>query len=456
MHYLSNNGYYGSLYNHEKEEKLNIKDMPLVKRGKDMNVLLFDLLTNSYSHASTQNESIVRNILSNHIRKYTDDIMVDKKGNLIVHVGDYKASKVMFSSHMDTVHDNDQTLINLHISDDKYVKASFDDVDIGFVGKGDKEYSEKELSSMSAKDFNANKVRVVQKTVMSPTVLGADDKLGCYIMCKLIENGIDGLYVFHVGEECGGIGSTYISEETPEIVAGMNYCIAFDRYGYNDVITRQSGGTCCSDEFAEAFCEQMNAFLPPKEQMKPSTFGSFTDSANYTGLIQECTNIAVGYKSQHTRDEQFDLEWLEVHLIPSLLKMEWDKLPCVRKKQSRVTYGRNYRSNLYSMGDDKFTRSTRTVRTPRNKYQSLIDKANNVVKKLTFDPTEGFQEKESEQQKRDRVKYHMINEDMSFNDIAELVVDTYDAGYDKGIEDCTGQSVEEDSEVSLYNRGFDF
>ena len=456
MHYLSNNGYYGGLYNHEKEEKLNIKDMTLVKRGKDMNVLLFDLLTNASSHASTQNESIVRNILSNHIRKYTDDIMVDKKGNLIVHVGDYKASKVMFSSHMDTVHDNDQTLINLHISDDKYVKASFDDVDIGFVGKGDKEYSEKELSSMSAKDFKANKVRVVQKTVMSPTVLGADDKLGCYIMCKLIENGIDGLYVFHVGEECGGIGSTYISEETPEIVAGMNYCIAFDRYGYNDVITRQSGGTCCSDEFAEAFCEQMNAFLPPKEQMKPSTFGSFTDSANYTGLIQECTNIAVGYKSQHTRDEQFDLEWLEVHLIPSLLKMEWDKLPCVRKKQSRVTYGRNYRSNLYSMGDDKFTRSTRTIRTPRNKYQSLIDKANNVVKKLTFDPTEGFQEKESEQQKRDRVKYHMINEDMSFNDIAELVVDTYDAGYDKGIEDCTGQSVEEDSEMSLYNRGFDF
>ena len=190
--------------------------------------------------------------------------------------------------------------------------------------------------------------------------------------------------------------------------------------------------------------------------MKPSTFGSFTDSANYTGLIQECTNIAVGYKSQHTRDEQFDLEWLEVHLIPSLLKMEWDKLPCVRQKQSRFTYGRNYRSNLYSMGDNKFTRSTKTVRTPRNKYQSLIDKANNVVKKLTFDPTEGFQEKESEQQKRDRVKYHMINEDMSFNDIAELVVDTYDAGYDKGIEDCTGQSVEEDSEASLYNRGFDF
>ena len=85
MHYLSNNGYYGSLYNHEKEEKLNIKDMPLVKRGKDMNVLLFDLLTNASSHGSTQNESIVRNILSNHIRKYTDDIMVDKKGNLIVH-----------------------------------------------------------------------------------------------------------------------------------------------------------------------------------------------------------------------------------------------------------------------------------------------------------------------------------------------------------------------------------
>ena len=93
---------------------------------------------------------------------------------------------------------------------------------------------------------------------------------------------------------------------------------------------------------------------------------------------------------------------------------------------------------------------------PLHPAQCLQPQCNNVVKKLTFDPTEGFQEKESEQQKRDRVKYHMINEDMSFNDIAELVVDTYDAGYDKGIEDCTGQSVEEDSEVSLYNRGFDF
>ena len=61
--------------------------------------------------------------------------------------------------------------------------------------------------------------------------------------------------------------------------------------------------------------------------MAPSSGGSFTDSANYTHLIAECTNVAVGYFDQHTAREKFDLEWLERHLIPALIKVDWDNLP---------------------------------------------------------------------------------------------------------------------------------
>ena len=174
------------------------------------------------------------------------------------------------------------------------------------------------------------------------SVLGADDKLGVYTLIRLIENKVPGLYVFHTGEESGGKGSSHIANETPELVKNIVRCIAFDRRGYTSCITHQ-GGRCCSDEFAEALCEQLNLLMPPKSLFKPDSTGMFTDSANYTHLIRECTNISVGFFREHTSNEHFDPIWLENIFLPAVLTIKWDKLPTEREK---TTYSRSS-SRLY-------------------------------------------------------------------------------------------------------------
>lgn len=133
--------------------------------------------------------------------------------------------------------------------------------------------------------------------------LGADDGAGVWIMLNMIEAGVEGLYVFHRAEEVGGLGSNHIVKHTPSLVEGIKACIAFDRYGTTEVITHQLD-RCCSDNFAWSLCEQLTA------KHYPSDAGLFTDSANYTDLIGECTNIAVGYWQHHSKDEKLDVDYI--------------------------------------------------------------------------------------------------------------------------------------------------
>jgi hypothetical protein len=62
---------------------------------------------------------------------------------------------------------------------------------------------------------------------------------------------------------------------------------------------------------------------------KPDSTGSFTDSANYTGLIPECTNLSVGYESAHSTQESLDYFHL-IGLRDSLLALDYSKLTVER------------------------------------------------------------------------------------------------------------------------------
>ncbi len=153
--------------------------------------------------------------------------------------------------------------------------------------------------------------------------LGADDGVGVWIMLNMIEAGIEGLYVFHQAEEIGGVGSAFIADETPELVKGMRFCIAFDRRGNSDIITHQAGGRCCSDNFAQDLGTMLG------NGYKACDGGVFTDSANYAHLIHECTNLSVGYYNEHSRNEYVDLEVAE-NLLAALLKLDWAQLEAYR------------------------------------------------------------------------------------------------------------------------------
>lgn len=246
-----------------------------------------------------------------------DGIETDEFGNKFIQIGD---STCMFTCHLDT--------------------ATSANVDVEHVIEGN-----------------------IIKTD-GTSILGADDKAGMVILLYMIENKIPGLYYFFLGEEVGCVGSRKVSNKIKDLVTGeadspwkkLNKVISFDRRGYDSVITHQSGGRCCSDEFAKALaddlnkcgpisnidiptasCEELRAWINgplgssqcPGFSYKIDPTGIYTDSAQFTRIYPECTNISVGYKSEHCFTEQQDILHLD-QLAKACLKIDWENLPIKR------------------------------------------------------------------------------------------------------------------------------
>ena len=198
---------------------------------------------------------------------------------------------------------------------------------------------------------------VLQGDILSSdgaTILGADDKAGVTVLLYLIHKGVPGLYIFTYGEESGRIGSRAFAQR----YSAKDYkrAIAFDRKGTTSIITRQSGQTSCSDEFAEAL---IRAFQKQGMTYQKDPTGSYTDTVSFFGEVPECTNISVGYHDQHTPHETQDLAHLE-RLCHAAGRIDWEALPTHQDTKKRYSgkvatavggyvhrgyYGRN--PNLY-------------------------------------------------------------------------------------------------------------
>lgn len=202
----------------------------------------------------------------------------DTFGNRFIQVG---ASTTLFSAHTDTVHRATGTQGLIH------------DTTLEIIYKDDNE------------------------------PLGADDGAGVWLLLEMINARVPGLYVFHRAEEIGGKGSTFIAAKTPGLLTGIKRAVAFDRKGTTDIITHQAMGRCCSDAFAKALASEL--FM----KHAPSSYGIFTDTANYTHKIPECTNVSVGYDWEHTANETLDLAYL-FELREAVLEVAWEKLPTNR------------------------------------------------------------------------------------------------------------------------------
>ena len=465
-------------------------ELELIERDSGtMDNLLYDLLATISPYGK---EEPIAKIIEDYVAKVSPNasVDIDTKGNLIIKTT--RNPKAMFSSHMDVVRNQasgNKTHNDLYITKDGYVYAGISKTQNEFTSLEDNEtYSSGAIKSKAiAEGFDFDHYTIMPKgkggktvsvwgtndmfhepwtlcgdseyitneiTVSSPNVLGADDKLGCYIMCKLIDAGIGGLFVFHVGEECGGIGSDHIATSNKDLVKGVKCCVAFDRMGYTDIITNQSGGKCCSNEFANELSRQMNLHLPPKVRMSASTRGTFTDSANYTDIIPECTNVAVGYKNQHGTSEYFDHEWLEKHLIPTLITVNWSKLP-VKRDPNEVTslwgnhmgygsyghYGSRW-GHYDSWGEDAeymdkgnspytvtelFEPEKKKPKSQTSIHQSALAKMNNELERIEpFSPFVGFEPGEDRTTRVGRVLATFLKEEMSDKEKAELVVEAFD------------------------------
>jgi len=212
----------------------------------------------------------------------------DEFGNLYHQIGDNPTT--MFTSHLDT--------------------ASYDYSVVNHVVKDNIIYSD------------------------GSTILGADDKAGVVILIYMMEYNIPGLYYFFLGEERGCIGSRKLSAvHQNKPISGIKKVVSFDRRGTDSVITHQVGGRCCSQDFAKELSHQLNSvsknlFNKPF-CYEPDSTGIYTDSAQFTNIYSECTNISVGYQNEHTKYESQDIEHLD-KLCRVVTLINWDEIQSYR------------------------------------------------------------------------------------------------------------------------------
>jgi hypothetical protein len=115
--------------------------------------------------------------------------------------------------------------------------------------------------------------------------------------------------------------------EQVEYLKNIKRCVSFDRRDVCSVITSQLGRTCCSDQFGTALAKQYNSH---GLNLSLDPGGIYTDSASFIDQIPECTNISVGYYSEHTGKERQNINYLE-RLAKASVKVNWDSLPTTRK-----------------------------------------------------------------------------------------------------------------------------
>ena len=163
-------------------------------------------------------------------------------------------------------------------------------------------------------------------------VLGADDGTGIWLLLNMIAQQVPGIYVFFREEESGGQGSSYAVRHRVVELDHIKRCISFDRKATSHVVTHQAGGRCCSDAFAEALSAQLNG-TGFGFAYAPNDGGTFTDSANFTDAIAECTNLSVGYYDQHFDTECQDLTFAS-RLALALARIDWEALPAERDPQA--------------------------------------------------------------------------------------------------------------------------
>jgi hypothetical protein len=159
--------------------------------------------------------------------------------------------------------------------------------------------------------------------------LGADDGAGLWLLLEMIRAGVPGIYAFHRGEERGRLGSRHVSEREPGRLAKVDACVAFDRRGKDNIISHQMSERGCSEAFATALGRAINSASGGRLAYSPDDSGSYTDTYSYFGQVSECTNLSVGYQSEHGPNETLDFEHL-LTLRAAILRADFSALPIER------------------------------------------------------------------------------------------------------------------------------
>lgn len=235
----------------------------------------FDLI--EYTTPAGKEQEVIT-IITDYIRDEINEIEIDEKKNLIINIG---SSRTIFTAHTDTFGMNN-------------VKTEY---------------------------HHSNTTGLI--TGIGKTIIGADDKAGCIVLIGMIRAGVPGKYIFFAGEEKGRIGSSFYAKENKEnLKTEYDRIISFDRKNVVSVITSQMRNQCTSKKFSSALAKKMS--------MYEDDGGSYTDSASFTEIISECTNISTGFYNEHTTNEIWNYRFTIYDLLRKTIKCNWEDLPTLR------------------------------------------------------------------------------------------------------------------------------
>lgn len=257
--------------------------------------ILFEALSTKRGH-ETQTEAQFVAKLIKHLASFgKHPVRIDAAGNIYYKQGE---TKTLFVAHTDTVHRrNGANSMKLY----KQANVRFKKVSV--------ESLEKACTVTADGD-----------------ALGADDGAGVAILCHMLTSDVPGCYIFTRGEECGGIGATFIAENHTQFLSKYDRAICFDRRGYSDVITHQGGTRCASDAFGQAVADALN---DNDLLYEPSDEGVYTDCKEFIDFVPECINISTGYHSEHGEREWLNLtHWRK--LAQAAVSIDWESLPTER------------------------------------------------------------------------------------------------------------------------------
>ena len=244
-----------------------------------MNLQLIDILRYTRQHESKTEALFINNYLLPKLNAMGLEPTMDLEGNIWASNSPKAVSPYLFVAHIDTCHREEgmcEPLVK-----DGIISVSPDDI--------------------------------------SKHCLGADDGVGIYANLRMIEAGVLGTYLFTRGEECGGIGASFIAKHTPEMLDGFLMSVEVDRAGTDEVICSQSYGECASETFSNMLG------LAIGMGHKASHEGVYTDVSEFASIIPENVNLSAGYKWQHGPREYVDVDYVE-KLILRLIAVDWSLL----------------------------------------------------------------------------------------------------------------------------------
>lgn len=232
--------------------------MPYRYRNYFSNSELFFSLFQSPAEQFDMSLSIEK-LIKKRLRELKISFMTDKEGNIY---SLKNKNKPLLSAHMDTVQSTKDVVQEFSIS--------YSTVD-GFKFHGE-------------------------------SCIGADDKVGCYILLEQLEKTPDINFIFSVAEESGCIGIKYLcaQEENQKRLKKIPYGLVLDRKNGKDIIG--SDNYYCTKEFENKLVSLEHGFKPCR--------GSISD-ANELKKYFSCVNLSVGYYKPHSDDEYVILSEME-------------------------------------------------------------------------------------------------------------------------------------------------